>query len=132
MNLIPLKRGVLNNATLYDKICRWLATSSWFSPGTLVSSTNKNDHHDVTEPLLKVALKPYTNHPFMKLPNVFNIFCFAWSIMLELKLFSILGVYSKEFDFNVVSITTQHCVFTTVCRRRINCQLTIPNPMENS
>jgi hypothetical protein len=28
----------------------------WFSLGTLVSSTNKTDHHDITEKLLKVAL----------------------------------------------------------------------------
>ena len=29
----------------------------WFSPGTPVSSTNKTDRHDITEILLKVALK---------------------------------------------------------------------------
>jgi hypothetical protein len=29
----------------------------WFSPDTPVSSTNKTDHHDITEKLLKVALK---------------------------------------------------------------------------
>ena len=28
----------------------------WFSPGTPVSSTNKDDRHDMTEILLKVAL----------------------------------------------------------------------------
>jgi hypothetical protein len=28
----------------------------FFSPGTLVSSTNKTDHHDINEILLKVAL----------------------------------------------------------------------------
>jgi hypothetical protein len=33
-----------------------------FSPGTLVSSTNKTDHHDITEILLKVALNTIT-HP---------------------------------------------------------------------
>ena len=33
-----------------------LATGCWFSPGTLVSSTNNSDHHDITEILLKVAL----------------------------------------------------------------------------
>jgi len=29
--------------TLYDKVCQWLATGRWFSPGTPVSSTNKTD-----------------------------------------------------------------------------------------
>ena len=32
------------------------ATGQWFSPGTLVSSTNKTDCQDITEILLKVAL----------------------------------------------------------------------------
>jgi Trp operon repressor len=32
-------------------------TGRWFSPGILVSSTNKTDHHDITEILLKVALE---------------------------------------------------------------------------
>jgi hypothetical protein len=31
-------------------------TGRWFSPGTPVSSTNKTDHHNKTEILLKVAL----------------------------------------------------------------------------
>jgi hypothetical protein len=31
-------------------------TGQWFSPGPSVSSTNKTDHHDITEILLKVAV----------------------------------------------------------------------------
>ena len=31
-------------------------TGQWFSQGPPVSSTNKTDHHDITEILLKVAL----------------------------------------------------------------------------
>jgi len=46
---IPLGRSVLNTA-LCDKVCQWLAAGRWFSPGTVVSSTN------ITEILLKVAL----------------------------------------------------------------------------
>ena len=42
--------------TLCDKVCQWLATGRWFSPGPPVSSTNKTDHHDITEILLKMAL----------------------------------------------------------------------------
>jgi hypothetical protein len=45
--------GVLDT-TLCDKVCQWLATSLWFSPGTPVSPTNKTDRHDITEILLKV------------------------------------------------------------------------------
>jgi hypothetical protein len=42
--------------TSCDKVCQWLATGRWFSPGRSVSSTNKTDLHDVTETLLKSAL----------------------------------------------------------------------------
>jgi hypothetical protein len=31
-------------------------TSQWFSPGPPVFSTNKTDHHDIAEILLKVGL----------------------------------------------------------------------------
>jgi hypothetical protein len=51
----PFRRGVLD-ATLCDKVCQWLDTGRWFSPGTPVSSTNKFDRHDITKTLLKVAL----------------------------------------------------------------------------
>jgi len=34
-----------------------LAHGRWFSPGTLASSTTKTGRHDITEILLKVALK---------------------------------------------------------------------------
>jgi hypothetical protein len=41
--------------TLFDKACQWLATGRWFSSGFPVS-TNKADHHDIAEILLKVTL----------------------------------------------------------------------------
>ena len=34
------------NTTLCDKVCHWLGTDRWFSPGTPVSSTSKADHDD--------------------------------------------------------------------------------------
>jgi hypothetical protein len=51
----PIRRGALDT-TLCDKVCQWLATGRWFFPGTLRSSTNKTDRHDITEILLKVEL----------------------------------------------------------------------------
>ena len=53
-------RDVLDT-TLCDKVCQWLMAGQWFSPGTPVSSTNKTDHHDITEILLKVALNTKLN-----------------------------------------------------------------------
>jgi len=52
-------RGVLAT-TLCDKICQLLATCWWVFQGTLFSSTNKTDHHNITEILLKVALNTIT------------------------------------------------------------------------
>ena len=43
---------------LCGKVCRLLATGRWYSLGFPVSSTNKTDHHNITEILLKVALNP--------------------------------------------------------------------------
>ena len=48
-------RGVLDTM-LCDKGRQWLATGSWFSLGAPVYSSNKTDHHNIIETLLKVAL----------------------------------------------------------------------------
>ena len=37
-----------------------LAAGWWFSPGTLASSTNKTDHRDITQILLKMVLNTIT------------------------------------------------------------------------
>ena len=55
-------RSVLNT-TLCDKVCQWLATGRWFSPGTLISSINKTDRHVIGEILLKVALNTINHKP---------------------------------------------------------------------
>ena len=47
--------GVLDTTLCY-KVCQWLVTDRWFSPGTAVTSTNETGRHDVTEISLKVAL----------------------------------------------------------------------------
>ena len=52
-------RGVFDT-TLCDKVCLLFVIESWCSPGTLVSSTNKTDRHNIPELLLKVALNTIT------------------------------------------------------------------------
>ena len=49
---------VSSNHTQSDvyNIMWYILSDRWFSPATPVSSTNKTDHHDITEILLKVAL----------------------------------------------------------------------------
>ena len=46
MHFFPPRRGVIDT-TLCDKVCQWLATGRWFSPGTQVSSINNTDLHDI-------------------------------------------------------------------------------------
>jgi hypothetical protein len=47
--------------TRYDiKVCQRLTEGRRLSPGTPVSSTNKTDHHDIAEILLKVVLNTIT------------------------------------------------------------------------
>ena len=62
---IPPRRGVLDTS-LCDKVCQWFAAGRWFSPGTLVSPTNKTDCHDITEILLKVAQNTINHKPVYK------------------------------------------------------------------
>ena len=52
---------------LCDKVCQWLATGRWFSPGPPVSSTNKTDRHDITEIVLNVALNTIKNKQITKI-----------------------------------------------------------------
>ena len=47
--------GILETI-LCDKICQWLTTGQWFSPGIPVTPTNKTDREAITEILLKVSL----------------------------------------------------------------------------
>ena len=53
------RQGVLNTI-LSNKVCQWFVASWLFSPGTLVSCSNKTVCHDIAEILLKVALKTIT------------------------------------------------------------------------
>jgi hypothetical protein len=63
---VPITTKVVNSNPFHSEVYsiqqyvtfmwHWLAIGWWFSPGTPVSSTNKTDHHDIAEILLKVVL----------------------------------------------------------------------------
>ena len=65
--------------------CTWYNIMWWslsetccrFSLGTLVSSTNKTNHHDITEILFKVALNTIT------LASLFNPSITAWNLLSD-------------------------------------------------
>jgi hypothetical protein len=85
-----LRRGELDT-TLCDKVCQWLATGWWFSPGSPVSSTNKTDHHDKTEILLKVVLNTIT----LTLTQIVNLQMVTTMINFNLSL--------KQVGFSVIA-----------------------------
>jgi hypothetical protein len=76
-------------ATIF-KVCQWLATGRWFSPGTPVSSTKRTDRHDITEILLKVALNTITNK-----------LCNDMSARLECGRFECRSGHTKEYGIGI-------------------------------
>ena len=63
------------------------------SPGTLVSSSNKTDHHNITEILLKVVLKHHNPNPLSPSPpdiktlDIKNL-CRTWEINITFLILS--------------------------------------------
>ena len=57
--------GVLDTTLCY-KVCQWLVTDQWFSLGTPIPSTNKTNHHDITELSLKMELNSKTPNLTLK------------------------------------------------------------------
>jgi hypothetical protein len=55
--LCRLQKGFTRLAVTSDKVYQLLAHGRWFSLGTPASSTTKTGRNDITEILLKVALK---------------------------------------------------------------------------
>ena len=95
---IPLRRGVYD-PTLRDKVCQSFAACLLFSSGTLVSSTNKTDCHDITEILLKVAL------------NTITLVCSTPSYICKI------DKYFKQYSFrSYISSTHDICVIIIVHR----------------
>jgi hypothetical protein len=56
-SFVNYKKGCSRLAATSDKVYQLLIQGRWFSPGTPSSSTTKTGRHDITEILLKVALK---------------------------------------------------------------------------
>jgi hypothetical protein len=59
MQSVHITTKVVSSIPSHDKVCQWLADGQWFSPGTLVSSTNKTDCLNKTEILLKVVTEEF-------------------------------------------------------------------------
>ena len=62
--IINVVSSKLAHGEVYSiQVCHWFAAGLSFSSGTLVSSINKTDRHNIAEILLKVALNT-TSHTF--------------------------------------------------------------------
>jgi hypothetical protein len=89
---------------LCDKVCQWLATGRWFFPGTLVSSINKTDRHNITEILLKVALNTINQ---TKSNRLYTKNCswiiLIWKIAISLKQYHIcrFAVFKYKIECSV-------------------------------
>jgi hypothetical protein len=57
-------------AAASDKVYQLLAHGRWFSPGTSASFTTKTGLHDITEILLKVAIK---HEKYKKIKSLFRL-----------------------------------------------------------
>jgi hypothetical protein len=108
------------DTTLCDKVCQWLATGQWFSPGTPVFFNNKTDRHGINEILLKVALNTinqptYTNliiylyffHLFLDI-FYFNNNCI---LSLEVKCWIVFHVYLHPYPFLLMNYY-KICIYT--------------------
>ena len=104
---IQFRRGVLD--TLFYKNSQWLAAGRWFSPGSPVSSTNKTDHYDITEILLKVPLThPPPHHPQkLKFPAdlLIILICNQRIITLHCNIIDIVYVYAGKGDYPTTPCT---------------------------
>jgi len=106
----PTQAGVLD-ATLCDKVYQWLAAGLWFSPGTLVSPTNKIGR--LAEILLKVVLNTLTlllnkvvffciltYTTLTSLCNSYEDFCLKYSVNLVIDLTVLVQEYQNWIQFH--------------------------------
>jgi hypothetical protein len=54
------------DTTLCDKVCQWLATGLWFSPGTPVSCTNENWLPRYNWNIVESDIKHHNPNPLLK------------------------------------------------------------------
>ena len=79
---------------------QWFVTGRWFSPGTPVSSTNKTDHHDIAEILLKMALNTITLYR-IPLYSGFGLDKFDCICILQ---YMISGSFTTETPYFIVKL----------------------------
>jgi hypothetical protein len=100
--------------TYNDKVCQWLTTDRWFSPGTPVSSTNKTECHDITEMFfLYIYTYLFSSLTFLH----FNLL--LWNHLA--KWTETWYIYGKSFITRVCVIHRSFCFVETLDRNFHKC-----------
>ena len=84
----------------------------WFSQSTLVSSTNKTDHHDITEILLKVALNPITLTLTLQSNTWFLCKNNPWLVILHNNRYNVKYISTIILIFSLQTIVTFFLLFS--------------------
>ena len=92
---VNYKKGCTRLAAASDKVYLLLAHDQWLSPVTLASFTTKDDHHDIAEILLKVALN--TINQIFSLELIFYGFHIAIRVKSPFQLVVFLHVNGHSF-----------------------------------
>jgi hypothetical protein len=130
---VPITTNVVSSNTFYGQVYSIqhyvLKSGRWYSLGAPVSATNKTDHHDITEILLKVALNtvkqtkpklyfievavhrvPPNTSPYGRSGHLQVILLKVWQ---KTTVFAVFGGYHVPFILKITSIdfgkAQSHC-----------------------
>jgi hypothetical protein len=86
---------------LCDKVCQWIATGRWFSPGSPVSSINKTDRHNITTNFIVFGLtwsglKPLIYSTWCKQANHYTT---NWVANFE-RMYLFIRIFPKKMGYN--------------------------------
>jgi len=98
------------NFIIYSSFNRGFRFIRWFSPGTPISSANKNDLHDIAEILLKVALNAIKSHRFIQcsIQTGFSVLIYTFITITKCVLLIRIHVH----DHNVIIEWNEKCYVT--------------------
>jgi hypothetical protein len=81
------------DTTLCDQVCQWLVTGWWFSQGTMASSTNKTDCHDINWNIVESGIKHHN-------PNSLIVDCSNLKIFLPI-IYCMIDLFLYQIYHNV-------------------------------
>ena len=100
------------NFIIYSSVNRGFRFIRWFSPGTLISSANKNDRYDIAKILLKVALNAIKSHRLIQcsIQTGFTVLIYMFITITQCVLLIRIHVHGH----NVIIEWNEKCLVTNV------------------